>query len=313
MSSVDDRIVSMTFDNSKFEDRISETIASLDRLTEALDFSEMQKGFEGISAEAGKVDISNIGKGVDTIAGKLGALGVIGITALSKITGGVLDFAKNTAGDILGPIITGGKQRALNIEQAKFLFRGLGIDVEAGMKSALDAVLGTAYGLDEAAKAAAQFGASGIKVGPQMTSALRGVAGTAALTGASFSEMANIFTGAAAMGKVSNQDFNSFAVRGLNAAAAYAKVIGKTEAQVREMATDGEISFEKFAAAMDKSFGEHSTKANETYAGSLANIKAAMSRLGASFFGDRLTQQRDIFNAVTLSIAGVNALKMSLC
>ena len=55
------------------------------------------------------------------------------------------------------------------------------------------------------------------------------------MTGSSFSEMAQNFAGSAGSGnKVTNQDFLQFATRGLNAAAAFGKVMGKTEAQVHE-------------------------------------------------------------------------------
>lgn len=307
MSGIDDRVVSIEFDNDKFERRISDTIASLDKLAESIKFAEVQNGISNISDAANRFDISSMASGIDNISSKFSTLGAIGFSAIQNITSSVIDFVKNTTGDILEPIISGGKQRALNIEQAKFLFRGLGIDVEEGMKSAKEAVLGTAFSLDEAAKAAAQFGASGISVGAEMTGALRGVAGTAALTGKSFSEMADIFAGAAATGKITNQDLQQFATRGLNAAASFGKVIGKTEAEIHEMASNGEIDFKTFASAMNEAFGEHATKANETYAGALANVRAAMSRLGESFFGERLTQQRDLFNALTPVIDKVTA------
>lgn len=308
---IDDRVVGIEFDNKNFDSRIAATIASLDKLTESINKTTAQPGLGNLSKDINSLDVSHMASGIDNISSKFSALGAIGFSAIQNITNSILNFIKSTVReDFLGPVITGGKERALNIEQAKFMFRGLNIDVEEGMKSAREAVLGTAYGLDEAAKAAAQFAASGIEVGPKMTGILQGVAGTAALTGSSFSEMAQIFTSSAALGKVTNQDLDQFATRGLNAAAKFAEVIGKTEAEVRIMARDGEIDFKTFAEAMDEAFGEHATKANETYTGSLANMRAAMRRMGEAFIADRLVQQRDIFNALTPVIDSVTkALK----
>jgi hypothetical protein len=299
MPSVDDRIVRMEFDNASFERKISTTLASLGKLDKALEFKDAGKAFDGLSKSAGKFDLSHIASAVEHISSKFSALGAIGFTAIQSLTRGALSFAKKIGGDILDPIITGGTKRAKNIEQAKFMFQGLGIDVEKGMDSALKAVKGTAFGLDEAAKAAAQFGASGIKVGDDMTGALKGVAGAAAMTGSSFTEMADIFAGSAGTGKVTNMDLMQFATRGLNAAAAVGKVLGKTEAQVHEMATAGTLDFQTFAGAMNEAFGSHATEANKTYTGALANLHAAMSRLGEAFIGPRLTQQRDLFNALS--------------
>jgi hypothetical protein len=300
--SVDDRIVRMEFDNASFERKISTTLASLGKLDKALQFKDTGKAFEDIGKSAGKLDLSHIASAVENISSKFHAMGAVAFTVIQSLTRGALGFAKKVGHDILDPIISGGTARAKNIEQAKFMFQGLGIDVEKGMASALDAVKGTAFGLDEAAKAAAQFGASGIKVGDEMTGALKGVAGAAAMTGSSFTEMADIFAGSAGTGKVTNMDLMQFATRGLNAAASVGKVLGKTEAQVHEMATAGTLDFKTFAGAMNEAFGSHATEANKTYAGALSNLHAAMSRLGEAFIGPRLTQQRDLFNAMSPAI-----------
>src|SRR5699024_9652759 len=107
---------------------------------------------------------------------------------------------------MVDPLIEGGKKRALNIEQAKFQFEGLGMDVEKTMASANEAVLGTAFGLDEAAVVAAQFGASGMRAGKDMTDALRGISGVAAMTGSSYSDVGNIFTKVAGQGRLMGDD-----------------------------------------------------------------------------------------------------------
>lgn len=303
--SVDDEIVSITFDNATFEKRLEKTLASLDKLSESLKFNGAQKGFNTISDAANRFDVSRMASALDNISSKFSALGVVGFTVIQHLTEGVIGFAKDVADKVLGPIEEGGKRRAENIEQAKFQFRGLGIDVDKAMSSALDAVRGTAYGLDEASKAAAQLGASGIQAGSQMTGILRGIAGAAAMTNTSFSEMADIFTSSAGTGFINNQDLGQFATRGLNAAAAIAPILHKTEAQIHEMASNGELDFKTFADAMDKAFGAHATQANETYSGSLANMHAAMSRLGASFFTGKMEHQRDLFNALTPVIDNV--------
>lgn len=310
MSSIDNRVVSMEFDNKEFERKLSDTIASLNKLSDSLQFVGAQKGFSDISAAADGVDFSSMSEGIDNISSRFSVLGAVGFTVIQSLTQAVLGFASNMIKigktDILAPILSGGKQRSMNIEQAKFMFEGLGLNVTDAMKSANDAVLGTAFGLDEAAKAAAQFGASGIKVGDQMTSALRGVAGAAAMTGSSFTEIADIFAGSAGSGKVNTMDLLQFSTRGLNAAAAIAPILGKTEQQVRDMASHGNLDFKTFADAMDKAFGKHATEANKTFAGSLSNLHAAMSRLGASILGPKLEQERTIFNSLSPVIDHVN-------
>jgi tape measure domain-containing protein len=301
MPSVDDRIVRIEFDNASFERKINDTLHSLGQLDAALKLEGATKGLAGIeqAAKGSGGSLATIAQGVDHIASRFSALGAVAFSVIQKITSGALGMAKQLGGDILEPIISGGKRRALNIEQARFMFQGLGVDVNKSMESARKAVLGTAYGLDEAAKTAAQLSASGIQAGDDMTNTLRGIAGISAMTNSSFSEMADVFTSAAGQGKISGYTLERISYRGLNAAAAFAKQTGKTEAEVRKMASEGKISFKDFADAMDKAFGAHAQEANKTYTGSLANLHAAMSRLGAAVIGPQLEQDRDLFNAIT--------------
>jgi tape measure domain-containing protein len=305
---VDDRIVSLKFDNAQFEQKMTQTLAQLDKLTQKLSFVGAGQGFANIQQAANSVNLEKMAAGVDKISSRFDVLGAIGFSAIQKITQSVMGFVGQFAAqDILGPLITGGKERATNIEQAQFQFRGLGMDVQQVMSDALGAVKGTAYGLGDAAKAAAQFGASGITAGADMQQSLRAIAGTAAMTSTNFSDMAYLFTTSAAMGKVTNMDFQQFATRGLNAAAAYGKQMNLTEAQVHDLASKGQISYKEFAAAMDAAFGAHATAANETYTGSLANLHAAMSRIGAAWFGPSMQQSRDIFNALIPVIDTLNS------
>lgn len=308
----DDRVVSIKFNNAEFEKNIQQTIKSLDTLTQKLtDLGKLSagKGLDtvGQAATQNRAALDQMAQGVDKIAGRFGAMGAVAFTVIQRLTQNVMGFVSSFAQqDILAPLITGGKTRAQAIEMAQFQFRGLGMDVQQVMQNALDAVKNTAYGLGDAASAAAQFGASGIGAGEDMMKSLRAIAGTAAMTGRSYGEMAMIFTSSAATGKVNNQDLLQFATRGLNAAAAFAKQTGVTEAQVHEMAAKGTLDYKTFADAMYNAFGEHAVKANETYAGSLANMHAALSRIGASFFAPQLVQQRDLFNSITPVIDNLN-------
>src|SRR5690606_850216 len=134
-----------------------------------------------------------IGDSVDNISSKFNALGAIGFSVLQRLTNAALDLGGRALNAVLGPIIEGGERRALNLEQARFQFKGLGLDVEAAMAAANEAVLGTAYGLDSAAKAAGQLAASQVPISG-MTDVLKGIAGVAAMTSREFDDVSHIFT-----------------------------------------------------------------------------------------------------------------------
>lgn len=299
MSSIDRRVVEMEFDNKQFENGIKDTLKSLEALKEGLKLEGAAKGIDEVSQAGKNFNLDNIAQGVESISNKFSALGAIGFTVIQNLTNSALAYSKKISGLVLDPLISGGKQRALNIEAAEFQFRGLGVNVEKAMEDALYAVKGTSYGLDVAAKSAAQLSASQVELGDDMKTALRGISGVAAQTNSSYEDIAHVFTRVAGQGRVMANDLNSLASRGLNAAATLADAFGVTEAEIREMVSAGEVGFADFAKVLDDAFGENATKANETYTGSLSNLRAALSRIGASFFGPHIKNMRDLFNATT--------------
>lgn len=298
-NSIDNRIVEMRFDNAQFERGVNTTIMSLADLNKGLKLEGATKGLLGVSAAAKSFSLEGLMNGIENVTSKFSIFGAIGFSVIQDLTKRFISLSATMLSAITGPLIEGGKRRALTIEQAKFQFKGLGMDIDATMKSALDAVKGTSFGLDEAAKAAAMFGASGMRAGIEMTTALKGIAGVAAMSGSSFADVADVFTKVAGQGRLMGMDLQRLASRGINAAATLAKSMGKTEAEVREMVTKGKISFKMFSDAMSDAFGEHATKASETFAGALANMKAAMSRIGAQYFTYQFEAMRLAINPLT--------------
>ena len=82
-----------------------------------------------------------------------------------------------------------------------------------------------------------------------------------------------------------------------------------TEADIREMVSKGLISFDIFSEAMATTFGDHAKDANKTFLGSLANIKAALSRTGALFISPLIEQDGEFvkfFNVIREKINDFN-------
>lgn len=298
-ASIEERIVSMKIDNSSFLKGVQESIRSLGELNNALNLKGGSKGLEEVSAaaEATAPSLDELSQRIDQISNRFSTMGVIGTTAIgtvtSKITGGLMD----ALGSAFNQMMEGGKKRAQNLEHARFQFDALKLDSERAMEIANEAVTGTAYGLDEAAVAISSLAASGVDLETQMGSVLRGIAGTAAMTGDSFSSISDIFTTVASNGRLMTMQVRQLSMHGLNVAAILAEKMGKTEAEINEMVTKGQISFMDFANAMNDKFGESAQRANETFSGALSNFKASFSRIGAEFWTPFYTDMRDVLNA----------------
>jgi len=317
MSSIDKRVVELVFDNSKFDKNVEQSRGTLDRLKKDLKFEGATQGIENVSESIKRFSLNNVGEAIGTVTARFSTLEIIGKRVLENLTDAAMRFGSNLVSSIAEPITSGGWSRALKLEQANFQLRGLlgetaegAAKIEAIMDSVSKSVKGTAYGLDDAAKVASQLVATGIEDSQEMLSYLKGVAGAAAMTGGSYEDIGRIFTTVAGQGRLMGDQLLQFATRGVNVAATLSKQMNITEAEFRDLVSKGQISFKQFADGMALAFGEHAYKANETFTGSLSNMRAALARIGADIATPALTNLRDIFNALRPLIDNVHdALK----
>jgi len=298
MSSIDDRVVNMQFNNAQFEQGVDQTTKSIAGLKDSLKLDGATSGIDAVQAASNRFSLQNMESALQNISSKFSVLGAVGLSAINYLVTGALDAGKNIAAGLIDPLVNGGAKRALALQQAKFQFQGLGLDIQATMDAALGAVRGTAFGLDDAATAAAQFGASGITAGNGLETVLRSVAGVAAQTGSGYSSIAQIFETIAGNGRLMGQQLTQLSSYGVNAAATLGKSLGKSEEEIRDLVSTGDISFQQFSDAMNEAFGANAAKANETFTGALANMHAALARIGADVASPYFLGMRDIFNAL---------------
>lgn len=253
----------------------------------------ISRQLSGVGDDVGKSMGSSI---ASRLGGAFSTVAAVGVKAIGAVAGAVGGLA-----------VGGGISRALKIDQATYKFEQMGLDVEAAMASCNEAVTGTAYGLDAAATVAASLGASGVQSGEQMTASLKAVAGMAAMSGRSMEDVGVIFGKVAAQGRLQGDELTQFAENGVNATAALAEHLGKTQAEVREMVKAGEVDFQTFSDAMYAAFGDAAQGANATFQGAASNVMAALSRLGAKFADPALDGLREVFVALIPAIDAVSA------
>lgn len=224
---IDEKVVSMRFDNQQFQNGAKDTISTLDKLKAALDRDVTGQNFDNLEKAARNVDLSSLAAGVEALSDRFSTLGIVGMTVIQNITNALMNKVGSAINYAMDKIVQGGINRAMNIENARFQLQGL-IDEEKGgaeevqaiMDQASESVNGTAYAYDSAAKAASMFAATGMKSGPELEKALKAVAGVAATTNSDYESMSQIFTTVAGQGRVMADQLNQLASRGLNAAAA---------------------------------------------------------------------------------------------
>lgn len=248
------------------------------------------RSIEGsISQSVAKASKAGSGSLVTKFTGAFSKVGKIGLGAITTIGGGLAALAAK-----------GGFQRALNIENARAKLAGLGHDaasVNKIMNNALESVKGTAFGLGDAASVAAMLSAAGVESGDKLTKTLKTVADTAQISGRSLTDIGTIFGSVAARGKLQGDDMLQLMSSGVPVLQLLAKHLGKTSEEVSKMVSKGQIDFQTFADAMNEGMGGAALKAGDTFQGALANMKAALGRMGESFQTPAMDSLRKVFNA----------------
>ena len=312
---IDQKVVEMRFDNAQFEQNVKTSMGTLDNLKKSLNMDGATRGLENVNQAVNNVSFDRMASGIEALRNRFSTLGIVGMRVIQNLTDAAMKFANKGLSFVTDGIVQGGIRRAMNLENAHFQLQGLLKDetkVTAVMKNVQDAVDGTAYGLDAAAKAASQFAASGLEAGDEMYRALRGIAGVAAMANSDYESIADIFTTVAGNGRLMGMQLQQLSNRGLNIPSILGKELGKTEVEIREMVTKGQISFQTFADAMDSAFGEHAKKANETFTGSISNIKAALGRIGALFISPLIEQNNPVIKLLNAIRERINNIKTGL-
>lgn len=341
---IDERIVEMRFDNKQFEAATKETIGTLDRLKKALNLDAAAKGLDSVTNAISTKKLSVISQSLSALEQRFSAFGTITYRILENAADDIYKKVTTTIGGAINYVTSaikdGGLKRAMNMENAHFQLQALLKDeakVQEVMANANTAVDGTAYSLDEAAKAASQFAASGIQAGDEMVNALRGIVGTAAMTNSQFEAISYIFTAVAGQGRLMGDQLLQLSGRGLNAAAtlatffngvndgskqaseavtaAIAELTGGLqvgEAEIRDWVSKGEISFKMFSEAMTEAFADSAERANETFTGSISNMRSAFARIGAAFYTPLIAQNSEVVKLVNAVRVRINDVKKAL-
>lgn len=241
--------------------------------------------------------MESAGDAIESAAGKVGA-------GAAKAMGDALKLGANVAGGaiagILGVSLAKGAGRLKAIDNAEASLRGLASTanhVPQIMDAVNDAMTGTAFGLDQGAKAAAQFAAAQVPIG-EMERHLGALANTASAAGGDFDGVASIFSKVAAGGKVTGDVLTQLTDRGLAALPALADHLNVTAEEARKMVKEGAVSFDDFSRAMDKAMGNVAIEQATTFEGLMGNVSAAMGRFGA-------VAQRPFFDATKAALPGV--------
>lgn len=230
---------------------------------------------------------TKVGKGLTDFGSKLKGIGTQMSDIGGQLTKKITMPALGAVSALTGIALVKGFDRLIGIDTAQAKLKGLGHDaegVEKIMESALDAVRGTSFGMGEAATTAANAVAAGVEPGKELTKYLSTTGDAAAIAGSSMSEMGAVLNKVKTSNKAYNGELQQLSDRGLPVYQWLAKEAGVAAEEVTNLASDGKISSEMLMSAIENNIGGAAQKiGEESFTAGLANMWAAVGRLGASF------------------------------
>ena len=221
---VDERVVSMQFDNKKFEQNIQTTMKTLDRLKSKLNLKGAAKGLEDVDKATKKLDMTPLTNGIHTVGLKFSALQVAATTALANIANSAVNAGKRLISAFtIDPIKTGLQEYETQINAVQTILantqsKGTTLDQ---VNTALDELNRyadmTIYNFTEMTRNIGTFTAAGVDLDTSV-SAIKGIANLAAVSGSTSQQASSAMyqlSQALASGTVKLMDWNSVVNAGM--------------------------------------------------------------------------------------------------
>ena len=187
---VDERIVSLQFDNSRFERNVKTTMSTLDKLKAKLNFNSM-KSFENIEAASSKVKFEGFHKAFDLLGNKTAWLETTAVTAMVNIENTALRAGKNMIESLtIKPVKMGFDEYELKMNSVQTIMSSTGESIETVNKY-LDELNTysdrTIYSFSDMTTNIGKFTNAGVKL-EDAVAAMKGISNEAAISGANANE-----------------------------------------------------------------------------------------------------------------------------
>lgn len=223
-TTIDQRVVEMQFDNRQFEKNVSNTMSTLDKLKEKLNFTGATKGLEDVNTATKNVNMAGLGNAVEAVSMKFSALQVMGVTALANITNSAVNAGKKIIKSLtIDPVRTGfdeyeTKMGSIQTILANTEHQGTTLDdVIAALDDLNTYADKTIYNFQQMTKNIGTFTAAGVDLDTSVRS-IKGIANLAAVSGSTSQQASTAMyqlSQALAAGRVSLMDWNSVVNAGM--------------------------------------------------------------------------------------------------
>ena len=221
---VDERVVSMQFDNAQFERNVSTTMSTLDKLKQKLHLDGAVKGLENVGAATKNINMNGLGNAVEQVSMKFSAMQVMGVTALTNITNQAVNAGKRMVSALtIDPVKTGFSEYETKINSIQTILantqsKGTTMEDVTRIIDELNTYADkTIYNFQEMTRNIGTFTAAGVGLEESAT-AIKGIANLAAVSGSNSQQASTAMyqlSQALASGTVKLMDWNSVVNAGM--------------------------------------------------------------------------------------------------
>ena len=239
---------------------------------------------------------------------KAGLTGIIGkftlVQTLANAATGVLMGAGRALGDFAG---MAGRMETLSLQMEAFT--GSAEAADAAFQDFVDIAAKTPFNLEQVAGAGKIMMAFGVDTETAIK-ATEQLGIVSAATGGDINLLARNLGQIAAQGQAYTRDLTQFAIQGIPIWDQMSMVTGKSVAALKEMAREGQISFDIVSEALNNltaegsNFSEIAERMQETFEGRMARIEASVNLLAKEFVAT--------FNKMDKALGGIVSGSMKL-
>lgn len=216
--SVDERIVEMRFDNAQFEQGVSKSLGTLDRLKSALNLKSASDNLQSIGTAFSGFSVSGAISGLDTVVSRFSALGIMGDQVLRRLTDGFIRLGSRAASAIkslsVDQIGAGFSKYAQKTEAVQTIMNATGKSID-DVSQVLDKLNvytdETSYNFTDMVSSIGKFTSAGVDLNVA-EDAMEGIANWAATAGVGPAKAASAFynlSQAISAGAMKMQDWKS--------------------------------------------------------------------------------------------------------
>lgn len=220
-SIIDDAIVKMRFDNQDFENNVSKSMSTLDKLKQSLNFKGSSEGLNNLGSKIKGLPLNGLSSAVETVGRRFSAMEVIGVTALANITNSVVNTGKQMLSSLtVAPIKQGFGEYELKMGSVQTIMASTGASLKEvnGYLNELNTYADkTIYSFSDMTNSIGKFTNAGVSL-KDAVAAIQGISNAAALSGSNAQQASHAmynFAQALSSGYVKLIDWKSIEIAGM--------------------------------------------------------------------------------------------------